>query len=178
VVTTVPLRIVDASFGPVLLTKRQIKDGCHACVGAIGIYYLKETGRGFVVKRRWPTAIEGWGWGLAPNWSLTDRFTENPAIYSGGGYTGQGLTCMSATITELAPGGPVESVVVRTGLSNVGMLTPDSTEKRVELGGRIAAVQKDRSFEVRVTGTDRFTEHYVKRGGKFVFANGESRLGC
>lgn len=178
--TTVPLRIVDTPSGPVLLTKREIADGCHACLGAIGVYYLRETGGRFAVRGRWPAAIPGWGWGAAPRWSVTNRFTANPAIYAEGGFTGQGITCTGATITELAADKPIQSDVVRTGLSNAGT-APESRlggNALVDLKGRIAAIRKDHSFEVRVTGTGRFVEHYVKRGGKFVLVEPESRLSC
>lgn len=179
-ITTVPLRIVDTPSGPVLLTKREIADGCHGCPGAIGIYYLSEARGRFSVRGRWPTAISGWGWGRAPGWATTTRFTANPAIYAEGAFTGQGITCSGATITELAPERPVQSDVIRTGLSNAGTSAGDRMggSDLINLKGRIAAVRKDHSFEVRVTGTGLFAEHYVKRGGKFVRVEAESQLSC
>lgn len=180
-VTTRPVRIIELPFGPALLTTREIKDGCHACTGAIGVFYLKESGDRTQVMGRWPKAVEGWGWGAPPtDWYATDKFTTYPAIYAEGGYTGQGITCGGATITELRPEGPVESEVIRTFFSNEGAVTDEriaAGEKVENLEGRIANIRKNTSFEVRVTGTGRFTEKYARRGGKFVPLS-ESRLGC
>lgn len=105
-ITTKPVRIIELPFGAALLTKRELKDGCHACTGAIGVYYLKEEGGNTEVVGRWPKAVEGWGWGAAPTeWYLTSKFTAYPAIYASGGFMGQGVIMESATITELRPHG-------------------------------------------------------------------------
>jgi hypothetical protein len=100
-ITTSPLQILDLPFGPVLLTKREIKDGSHASTGLIGAYYLEQHGRQFVVKARYPEALEGWGWGAAPDFSITDKFTRYPAIYSEGGGGGQGYFCSGSSLVEL-----------------------------------------------------------------------------
>jgi len=170
VVTTTPLRIVDLPFGPALLTKREIKDGCHACTGAIGVYYLNEANGKTTVTGRWPKAVEGWGWGAAPDdWSLTSDYTANPAIYASGGFTGQGITESSATLTELRPEGPITSDVIGTGFSNGGAVTDDGDGPApCEVTGRIANIQRDQSFDVVISGSVTGVDHYVKKGGRFV----------
>jgi hypothetical protein len=171
IITTRPVRIIELPFGPALLTKREIKDGCHACTGAIGVYYLKEQGNATIVTGRWPKAIEGWGWGAAPSkWSLTDKFTALPSIYAAGGYMGQGVIEESATITELRPDGPVTSDVIGTGFSDEGAIV-DNERAPCVVEGRIGNVYKDRSFDVIVTGSVRAVDHYVNRSGKFVAAS-------
>lgn len=101
---TTPLRLIEAPFGKILLTKTRIADGCHACTGHIGVYYLKPEGASYAVVGKYPEAVSGWGWGEPPTeWSITNKFTTYPAIYAEGGYTGQGITCGSATLTELTP---------------------------------------------------------------------------
>jgi hypothetical protein len=166
VVTTAPLRIVRLPFGSALLTTQEIKDGCHACTGALGIYYLREESGKTIVAGRWPRAIEGWGWGAAPtDWSITDKFTEFPAIFASGGGGGQGVSVEGFTLTELRPTGPVTSEVIRTSYSDAGQV-----EKGVacEVRGKVTNIRKDRGFDVIVSGSIRGVDHYIKKEGKFV----------
>jgi hypothetical protein len=145
-----------------------VKDGCHACVGAIGVFYLKEDNQQTSVTGSWPKAVEGWGWGAAPSeWSISNAFTKNPAIYASGGYMGQGILMESATLTELTPNGPVTSDLIGTGFSDEGAIVDDSRAACV-VKGKIANIRKDRSFEVRLTGSRTGVDRYVKRNGKFV----------
>jgi hypothetical protein len=168
VIVTKPLRIVELPFGPALLTERVIEDGCHACVGAIGVYYLKEEDQQTNVTGSWPKAVEGWGWGAAPTeWSISNAFTKYPAIYATGGYMGQGILMESATLTELTPGGPVTSDLIGTGFSDEGAVVDESRAACV-VEGKIANIRKDQSFEVMVKGSRTRTDRYVKRNGKFV----------
>ena len=70
--TITPLRIVDLPFGPALLVSREQKDGCHACAGALDIYYLREERGEVRVTGRYRDAVPGSGWGAAPtDWQLT-----------------------------------------------------------------------------------------------------------
>ena len=179
-----PVRLLELPFGPVLLTSSEIKDGCHACTGAIGVHYLKRDGNVFVVQNEWPNAVEGWGWGAPPaDWFLTSKYTTNPAVYARGGYTGQGYTCESATLTELRPEGPVTSGPIMIGSSNEGAvmdngMTPGG-EPAQTLEGEIANVVRNASFDVVVKGGEEpFTERYLWKSGKFVAEVAESRLGC
>jgi putative oligomerization/nucleic acid binding protein len=178
---TKPLRVVELPFGPALITSTEIVDGCHACTGALGIYYLKIEGDEVSASGKWPEAIKGWGWGAPPtDWSISDKFAAYPVIVAEGGFMGQGISCGGATLTELRPEGPVESEIVRTSFSNEGAVGDDGTaygEPPRSLKGKIAGIVRNKSFEVRVTGTDSFTERYVRRGGKFV-PQAESSLSC
>ncbi len=180
----VPLRVLDLPFGPVLLVSATLADGCHACSGAIGVYYLRQEGAAFTVVKKWPEAVKGWGWGAPPSdWSVTDKFTRFPAIYAEGGYTGQGITCDSATLTELRPEGPVLSDRIKLSFSNAGNVDAETGmtftgDPALDLSGEIVNVAKDKSFEVRVSGDESFSERYVMRGGKFVPEAESSRLSC
>lgn len=167
VITTKPLQIVQLPFGPALLTSREIKDGCHACTGAIGVYYLKELAGKTAVTGRWPKAVEGWGWGAPPEWSLTTRFTAHPAIFASGGYMGQGIVAESATLTEFRPSGPVTSDLIGTGYDDAGAIVGDE-RPACSVKGKIANIQRDKSFDVIVTGSVRSVDRYVKRNGRFV----------
>lgn len=181
--TFTPLRLIDLPFGPVLLTKSELADGCHACTGAIGVYYLKREQGGFTVAKQWPEAVDGWGWGAAPGeWSLTDKFTRFPAIYAEGGYTGQGITCGSATLTELTPDGPIKSDLIALSYSNGGAVVDNGEtsfgEPARDVEGKIANVVKGKSFDVVVKGAEPLRETYQYRGGKFVRTSGETQLSC
>jgi hypothetical protein len=166
-VITRPLRLVDVPSGKALLTEREGEDDCHACNGgAIGVFYLAERNGKLRVTGRWPKAIEGSGWGKPPAvWYLTDRFTSAPAIYAENGSMGQGYEHQGVSITELGPRGPVTSDRIATLSSDEGAVIGGTP---CILKGEITSIVRDRSFEVRVTGYSEFTDHYEKRGGKFV----------
>jgi hypothetical protein len=167
--TVSPSGIFDLPFGPVLVLKREMKDGCHSCTGFLGIYYLREDQAVTTVTASYPEAVAGWGWGAAPSdWELTTRFAKFPTIYASGGYTGQGVTISSAVITELQPEGPVASELIGLGYSDAGAITDDDPRPVCELEGKITNVERDRGFDVVVTGTLSGRDRYVKRGGKFV----------
>lgn len=169
-VTTRPLRIVSLPFGKALLTERKVQDACHACQGAIGVFYLAEEGGKVRVTRSWPKAIEGSGFGAPPtNWRVTNEFTAYPAIYAETYYMAQGDESQMATITELTPRGPVASDPARLRYSDAGTIV-DNERPACILEGAITNIRKDRSFDVLITGSVDGTDHYVKRGGRFVLA--------
>ncbi len=164
-----PVRIVDLPFGPALIVKREIESGCHGCAGYLAIYYLRESGDVTVVTASYPEAVSGWGWGSAPSeWQITNRFTSNPAIYASGGFTGQGITLSSSTITELRADGPHTSDRIGTGYDDEGSITEESGKTVCSVDGKIAGIVKDRSFDVVVSGSLTARDHYVMRGGRFV----------
>jgi hypothetical protein len=177
--TTTPLRLLHLPFGPILLTSTTNTSTCHACSGAIGVFYLDQQGATFTVRKRWPRAIEGWGWGTPPDWLISDKFTALPAIYASGGFMGQGVSCDSARLTELRPEGPAQSDLIPLSFSDAGAFHegPGAPPLR-QVEGKIVNIMKGKSFDVRVTGTETFTEHYVMRGTKFVRREKESGLAC
>ncbi len=165
-VKTRPMKIVVLPFGRVLLTEVQI-EYCHACAGAIGIYYLKEAAGSVWVERSWPRAVKGWGLGNPPaQWHLTDKFAAYPAIYAWGGFMSLGVSTGGVTITELRPDGPVTSDHISTYYEDEG--DPEKGRPGCNTKGRIANIRKDRSFDVVVTGSVRAVDRYVKRNGRFV----------
>lgn len=145
-----------------------IQDGCHACSGAIGVYYLQEAAGKIAVTGRWPEAVDGSGWGAAPEWQLTNKFTSYPAIYATGGGGGQGITVAGFTISELRPNKPVTSPVIRTSFSNSGALSDNDERAICDVNGVVANVHKDRSFDVIVTGSISARDRYEKKGERFV----------
>jgi hypothetical protein len=159
----------------VLISTGTAADDCHACAGTLAIHYLEAAGDGFKVTGAWPDAVPGEGYGAPPRWKLTSQFTAAPAIFEEGGYTGQGCTSGGVTITELAPEGPIRSGPIRTIYSMAGaVLDADSPGGDIE--GKIANVQKDVGFDVNYSGDQPFTEHWVKKGTRFVLESGETRM--
>lgn len=175
-------RLIQLPFATVLLTSTARPDGCHACSGFVGVYYLQDEGGKFKVTGKWPEAVSGWGWGNVPEWRLSNDYTANPAVVASGSDGNQGYFCGGTTITELTPKGPITSFIA-TSATNEGAVDPDMGTTSIgdppkNLEGKIVGVQKGKSLQVRVTGTDSFTESYVMRGGKYVIASGETKLGC
>jgi hypothetical protein len=175
-------RLVDAPFGPVLVSVGYVEMGAHSSPGVVAVYYLRSNGAGFAVRRAFPTAVENGSHGGLSDWSVSRRFTNLPAIYIEGGGTWQGYTCGVATLTELRPDGPVEIASIPINYDNAGVGREErasSRERLRRLEGEIVNIHRGASFDVRFTGTARFTEHYVYRGGRFVrAAGGDSRASC
>ncbi len=175
-------RLINLPFATVLLTSTRRPDGCHACSGYVGVYYLTDEGGQYKVTGKWPEAVSGWGWGNVPEWRLSNEYTLNPAIVASGSDGNQGYFCGGTTITELTAKGPMTSFIA-TSATNEGAVDPDSGTDMagnplMSLDGKITGVQRGKALQVRVTGTDTFTESYTMKGGNFVLASGETKLGC
>jgi hypothetical protein len=167
-------RLLELPFGPVLITTVNIDRGSHAEDGSLGIYYLRRTGSRYSVRNKWPKAVDGAGFGYAPDWRLTTRFTKFPALYATAGWTGQGYTCGWSILTELTPAGPIVSDTIYNSYSDAGV----GAGKVHEFNGRILNVRKAGSFDVVASGTRRFAEHYLFRRDRFIRTDKESRFQC
>jgi hypothetical protein len=169
-----PGRLVWIGDRAVLLSPGENLDKCHACTGALAIHYLEPAGEGFRVTGSWPALIEGWGWGTAPsNWTVSTAFAEYPVIMHEGAYTGQGVTCGGVTLTELRPGAPVQSDLIKTILSNQSGFGADNG---AEIDGEIVNIDKGVSFDVTYSGSRDFTETWVRRGDTWQLRGGETRM--
>lgn len=167
---TRPLQIVSLPFGKALLTEKTIVDGCHGCPGAIGVYYLNDYGGNLRVRGSWPEAVEGSGFGSAPvAWKVTSQFTKFPAIYAENEYMGQGEQGRIATITELRAEGPISSDAASVSYNNVGAVGEGVAA--CILRGEITNIRKDVSFDVLQSGSTSFSEHFVKRNGRFALVS-------
>jgi hypothetical protein len=179
-----PSRLLWIGDRAVLLSSGTNAEDCHACTGALAIHYLRASGSDFEVTGAWPAAVRGWSWGAPPrDWSINSQLADYPVVVAEGGYTGQGITCSSATLTELRPEGPVTSDHIPTGYSNEGAVNEDTGrtfggEPRRDVEGRIGNIRRSRGFDVAFTGTERFTESYDYRDGRFAPRLAESRGGC
>ena len=179
-----PGRLVWIGERAVLISPGEIPDACHGCYGSLAIHYLRPAGAGFEVEGEWLERAGGSSFGAAgSDWGVSDRYGPNPVVYSESGFTGQGYTCTVMTMTELAPREPIESDGVPIHMDNSGAVLDDTGQTSGgdpprEVSGEIVNVAKGRGFTVRFTGTERFEETYVYRGGRFVRTSGESRATC
>lgn len=172
-VVTTPARLLWRGDTAVLVSTAEMTDACHGCSGALDVAYLKPSGDGFTLVRRWPDAVPGSSWGAPPTeWSVSDKFGADPVLYASGGGTWQGYTCSVFTLTELGADGPAGLVSVPLGYDDSGTGTADPA---TTLEGKITNIVPGRSFDVTYSGTQSFTDHYVRQGDKYA-AHGETRM--
>jgi len=172
----VPRRLVPLPDGHVALIGTIEKgDAAHVETGWLAVHYLERNGAGYRLTGAWPQAAAGNGFGGAPSaWRVTDRLSDNPTVESEAGYGNQGSFCTWITLIELAPGGPVTSKVVLSGYDDSGF--QDGRAPVTTLTGILSDIVKNRRFDMSFTGSRRFTDHYVRRDGKWVLEGNESGL--
>lgn len=162
-----PKQLEWAGDTAVLLTSATIPDGCHGCEGAIGVHYLRPEADGFVMTGSWPLLVSGSSFG-APSAGLSIRrdLADFPMIVSEGGFTGQGNTCSWVVLAELTPGRPQARGTIWLGYDNGGAIVDDS-QRAIDWSGRIARIERGQWIDVAYSGSERFTERYVLRGGTY-----------
>jgi Short C-terminal domain len=163
----------------VLVSPGRSDQDCHACSGALAIHYLEPQGEGFRVTGQWLNGGGGASWGAPPDWRFSTLLTSEPLLESSAGGTWQGHTCTWTRFYAFAQGGPAEVVSMQMHQDNGGAVTEESGEQVTDISGQIRNVVKDRSFDVAYTGSERFTERYIRRGARYVLASGATRMsGC
>lgn len=163
-------RLVQAPFGPILLSEGEVPDAAHASAGRIAVTYLRAAGPGFDVVRQYPAAAEVGSFGRVSEWSVSDRFADVPTLETEGGFTGQGYTCGNRILTELRSTGPAEVAEIGTVYDNTG-----AVEGGQSFEGSITEVVKGQGFVVRYTGSRAFADRYARDGDRWV-REGASRL--
>ena len=166
-----PLKLLKTDFGYVLITGGDPLEDYHALSGYIKVHYL-DTADAFELKSSSGEIFGGFGFGEMPEWKVSDAFSSNPAVLVNGGYFNMGCGVSSQSIVVLTPNGPVETDVSLSG-SNDGFGETYSYE------GKITNIIKNSGFDVRVTGTRSFSEHYNYKNGQFKLKTGVSQIpGC
>jgi hypothetical protein len=173
-VTYKPGRLLWPDFGPVLVAEGQVRDAAHVSAGKIGIFYLRADNGAFQVAARYPDAIVAGSFGKVARWRVSNLFTDLPVVYAEGGGTGQGLTCSVATLTEIGPQGPTPLATIPLSYSNAGAESDPASA--VTLRGKVANVVKGQSFDVAYSGTQSFTEHYVRTPAGFTLESGKTQV--
>lgn len=166
-------RLIDTAFGPVLLSEGKAVDPAHVSAGRIDVAYLRADGQGFAMVKNYPAAIEIGSFGEMSDWSVSGDYADVQTVTAEGGFSGQGYTCGAVVLTELRPEGPAEVATVRTIYDNSGAAIDGDSPVTIE--GKIVNIRKGAGFDVRYAGTRSFTDHWVRRGGKYVL-QGKSQL--
>jgi hypothetical protein len=162
-VTYKPGRLIDAPFGPVLISEGEVKDAAHVNGGRISIAYLRAEGDHYAVVRNFPEAVVAGSFGHVAHWSVSPRFSDWPVVATEGGGTWQGYSCSTLTLTELRPAGPAEIATIPLVYDDSGAKTEG--EQVTILQGKIVNIVKNQSFDMDYLGGAGFTEHYVRNGG-------------
>lgn len=162
-------RLVDASFGPVLVSYGAVTDADEKVPGTVAIHYLAAEGDGFTVRRAWPEAIRLGSMGVLGGWSVTDKLTGGPVVYAEGATQGGGIRCGRARLVALTPAGPADLGTIPTGYEAY-------EGKRERIQGRIGEIVQGQGFTMDYAGTRSFAERYVLRAGRFVRESGASAL--
>jgi len=163
-----PLKLLKTDFGYVLITGGDPLEDFHAAVGYIKVYYLEATDV-FELKSSSGEIFGGFGWGELPEWKVSYAFSSNPAVIVDGGYFNMGCGVSGQRIVVLTPSGPKETDVSLSS-SNDGLGEPYVYE------GKITNIIKNSGFDVQVTGTQSFSEHYSYKNGQFKLTTGASQI--
>lgn len=171
-----PGELVQAPFGPVLLSPGEVLEASHTNAGKLAIVYLKPSDKGFEVVRKFVPATEAGSFGKIVDWSVSKSFGDYPVVTLNGAGNWQGYKCSSTTLVELRPEGPRQLVTVP-------MTYDDSAaaagKKPTQISGSIDNIQPGKSFEVSYFGfgSKDFKDRYVRKGDTYVLASGgKSRM--
>jgi hypothetical protein len=165
-----PGALVQAPFGPVLLSEGKVLEAPHASSGKLAAFYLKQTPKGFAVDKRFVPATESGSFGVLESWRVSKAYGALPVVAVNGGGTWQGYTCSVTTLLELAADKPRELITVALYYDDAGAVEPG--KRATTITGKISHIVPDKSFDAIYSGSRRFTEHYVRQGDTYVLAGG------
>jgi hypothetical protein len=159
----------------VLLSLGSLAEAGHSEGGINAIHYLQGGPSGWQRKGEWLNlGSVGSVGNAATAWGFSDALGKNAYLVTSGGGVWQGCAISSATLTELAPGGPVDRASFTDGMSSGA--GPGQTEQQYD--GKIAAAVPDRSFTVAYAGTRAFRQQYVRKSGKYELVGKDQVPGC
>ena len=178
--TTSPVQLIRLGDRAILITKTELAQGCHYCGGSLGIFYLKPAGGTFTVTGKFPRATLLGSFGLAPKWSVSNEFGPVPTLVARNGTGGQGYSCGSIELTELAADRPRKLVTVTADYDGTGG-GPRPNPGSFQLKGEIGKIVPGKSFTMHYTGIrigsgpQNFSETYVRTANGYALA-GKSKL--
>lgn len=173
-VTYRPGRLLQTPFGPVLVSEGKVPEAAQVNGGRIAVHYLRPEGDHYAVVRAFPAAVTAGSMGEVGKWSVSPRFSDWPVIVSQGSGMGQGYACTVLTLTELRPAGPVELASIPLSYDDTGA---KGEEEGVTVDGKLLNIVKNEGFDVVYSGSQNFSEHYVRTDTGFgVAGGGKSRM--
>jgi hypothetical protein len=166
-----PGALIDAPFGPVLVSGGEVIAPRPDSTGKLAIVYLRSGAAGLEPRRRFVPAIESGSMGRLDDFRVRSDLAPNPVVEVHGHGDWQGVRCGWITLLELRPDAPRE-------LATIPSLYDDSEAGGgvARIAGEIGDVAPGREFEVTYSGSAEFRERYVRRGNAFVLASGKSRM--
>lgn len=170
-----PGELVQAPFGPVLLSPGEVQEASHVNSGKLAVFYLKSSAKGFDVVKRFVPAAQTGSFGKIVDWSVSRSFGDNPVVMVNGAGNWQGYACSVTTLLELGPDGPKQLVTVPMTYDNSQASGGKGGLK--QFTGRIDNIKPGKSFDVIYFGSKDFTDHYVRTGDSYAIASGgKSRM--
>ena len=164
-----PGDLVQAPWGPVLLSPGEVENPSHVNSGKLAIFYLKPADKGFAVEKKFLPAAETGSFGKIVDWSVSKSFGDLPIVTVNGAGNWQGYACSTATLIELRPEGPKELVTLPMTYDNAGAKPNSPTQ----INGRIDNIQPRKGFDVvYFAGSKEFKDRYVRNGDAYVLASG------
>lgn len=159
----------------VLLSLGSLDDAGHSDGGINAIHYLQGGPSGWQRKGEWLNlGAVGTVGNAATSWAFSDAIGKNPYLVTAGGGVWQGCAISTATLTELAPNGPVDRAGFTEGMSSGAGIG----QKEEQYDGKIAAAVPDKSFTVAYTGTRAFKQQYILKNGKYELVGKDQIPGC
>ncbi|QNO27072.1 hypothetical protein EEB18_020535 [Sphingopyxis sp. OPL5] len=158
-----------------LLSTGSLEDAGHSDGGINAVHYLRDAEGGWQRAGEWLNlGAVGTVGNAATGWAFSDAIGKYPYLVTSGGGVWQGCAISTATLTELAPGGPVD----RAGFTDAMSSGAGTGQADGEYDGRIVAAEPDKSFTVGYTGTRSFTQRYVLKDGKYALVGIDQVPGC
>ena len=159
----------------VLLSLGSLDDAGHSEGGINAIHYLQGGPSGWQRKGEWLNlGSVGSVGNAATSWGFSDALGKNAYLITAGGGVWQGCAISSATLTELASGGPVDRASFTDSMSSGAGLN----QKEQGFDGQITAAVPDKSFTVTYTGTRTIKQQYVLKSGKYELVGKDQIPGC
>ena len=165
-----PGELIDAPFGPVLLSPGEVENASHVNSGKLAIVYLKPAEKGFEIVKKFVPAMETGSFGKIVDWSVNRSLGNLPIVTVNGAGNWQGYSCSTATMIELTPDGPKQLVTLPMTYDNSGAVQGKAP---TQINGRIDNIQPGRGFDmVYFAGSKEFKEHYVRSRDGYALAGG------
>lgn len=159
----------------VLLSLGSMDEAGHSEGGINAIHYLQGGPSGWQRKGEWLNlGSVGTVGNAATAWGFSDALGKNAYLVTSGGGVWQGCAISNATLTELAPAGPVDRASFTDSMSSGAGL--NQTEQGFD--GKITAAVPDKSFTVSYTGTRAINQQYVLKNGKYELVGKDQIPGC
>lgn len=159
----------------VLLSLGSLEEAGHSEGGINAIHYLQGGPSGWKRKGEWLNlGSVGTVGNAATGWAFSEALGKNPYLVTSGGGVWQGCAISNATLTELAPAGPVDRGSFTDSMSSGAGLS----QKEQGFDGQITGAVPDKSFTVTYSGTRAIKQQYLLKNGKYELVGKDQIPGC